>query len=819
MASSPPASPRLRNHRASTSTSTSASASASTSTTSPHTSRVVSPLQNFPKFSPPSRRRNTSPGRRPLHDRSNSQTNQHPGPTIRIVEDPGLDATHVYSKTPFPSHGSQILPPRKKPGYVFEGRGRGVSDLSPVANAVAKIEAGQSLVPKPLPHRKAVRHSTSTSTSDADTIVASSSFSPSSTRFSQGSTPPSSPTPNSWIEEKGLEILDEDIPLPPPLQNYSTIRTVPPSSSSAEDADETRALTPRASAASLDSSLASSASTDTLGHPDEHRISRPISKVPNYALSESSQTSQKQASSIDQEAQRPTTDTSAGSLSTSEYTYTASDRPASSPQPSATIHEAQHSTLTSGVRINFPIVRAPSASSLWAQSQNLPTISSRMNNRASQVHHWSSQLSTIPSESDRASRSIERRSQSFDGATYSHDDHSGNRTYPVRRRQTIESIASSDNASSNPGTGSSIAVPLPLFSPVTRPSHEGRDSDEVYDTISPLQPPPIKKQRSGFLRRRDSDSRSSSSRPSSSQSDFSTLVANTLPAWARVYYRRGERASIGAPESTSDASEVRLSTAQSGRTNTPSEGNFPLSIYRPRNRPHERMSYPETISTSGNHPAEQEIYVIGSPRRPRGDLLFVPHLRLDRRSQARLSAWKAPSFDDTLGTMLFSRQNRQIVLFVFGFIFPFSWMIAAFLPLPPNPDMTEISPSQLDVERQFDQEIGPVDDRSYQKALWWRNLNRIMAAIGTLLIGVIVSRPSSNTASSCIHADYCLSDCTSHSRITNVNPPRILLPQWPHHTIITYLITTTPQTHSLKRRDLTLMNRPFNDNLHAIYVL
>ncbi|KAF2793521.1 hypothetical protein K505DRAFT_244216 [Melanomma pulvis-pyrius CBS 109.77] len=720
MASSP--NPRNhRNHR------TSASSS----------SRVASPLSGFPKFSPPSSR-NTSPVRRPLHDRSNSQTNQYSGPTIRIVEDPGIDATDIYSKTPFPSQSSQILPPRKAPGYTFESRGARVSDLSPVANAVAKIEAGQSLVPVPLHLRKAIRHSTSTSTSDADTIVASS-FSPSSTRFSQGSTPPSSPRPDSWNKERELEILEEDISLSP-SQRVSTIRTVPPSSSGA-DPSEPHALTPRASAASL----ASTASTDTLTHRDHQRgsssISRPISKVPNYALSVSSDSDKKkQASSTNTEPQRPTSKVSRESIAYSDISYS-SERPRSSSQPSPTIHEAQHATLESGVRVNFPIVRAPSASSLWAESQNLPTISSRMNNRASQVHHWSSQLSTIPSESDRASRSIERRSQSFDGRPYSHDDYAGNgRGYTARRRQTIESIASSDNVSSNPPpTGSSIVVPLPLFSPITRPSQEERESDEHHDTISPLQSPPIRKQRSGFLRRHDSDSRSSSSRPGSSQSDLTTFISSTIPAWARVYYRRGERASIGAPESMSDGSEFRLGTAQSGRTNTPSEGNFPLSIYRPRNRPHERMSHPETMSISDDMPIEQEIYVIGPPRRPRTEL-FTPRLRQDRRSQARLSAWKAPSFDDTLGTMLFSRQNRQILLFVFGFIFPISWMIAAFLPLPLDPEMVEeSSPSQMDLERQFAQEVGPVDDRSYQKALWWRNLNRIMAAIGTLLIGVIVS--------------------------------------------------------------------------------
>ena len=109
--------------------------------------------------------------------------------------------------------------------------------------------------------------------------------------------------------------------------------------------------------------------------------------------------------------------------------------------------------------------------------------------------------------------------------------------------------------------------------------------------------------------------------------------------------------------------------AHSGRTNTPSEGNFPLSIYRPRNRPHERISHPETMSISDDYPIEQEVYAI-QPRHHKSEI-FTPRLRQDRRSQARLSAWKAPSFDDTLGTLFFSRQNRQILLFVFGFIFPF----------------------------------------------------------------------------------------------------------------------------------------------------
>lgn len=69
-----------------------------------------------------------------------------------------------------------------------------------------------------------------------------------------------------------------------------------------------------------------------------------------------------------------------------------------------------------------------------------------------------------------------------------------------------------------------------------------------------------------------------------------------------------------------------------------------------------------------------------------------------------------------------------------------AWMIASLLPLPSNPELAlEPTPSQLDVERQFTSQLGPLDDRSYQKAMWWRNLNRVMAGVGTLLVGVIVS--------------------------------------------------------------------------------
>ncbi|KAF2640810.1 hypothetical protein P280DRAFT_400546 [Massarina eburnea CBS 473.64] len=686
---------------------------------------VTSPLARPPNFSPPSTR-NVSPIRTPLHERSNSESNQYAGPTIRLVDDPGSD---VYAKDPFPSEPSQILPPRNAPGYAFERRGRRVSD------AVARLEAGQTLDPTPSQPKKALRHSASTSTSEADTFAASS-FAPSS-RYSQDT---ASTVPGSFLTEKGLDVLEEVT-----SQERSTIRAVSPSTNpstptSAEAPSEVHALTPRPSAASLASTASAN---DTVRRRASSNLSASQPSGTSLPHTPTSAGHQKQASSSSNTPNwRPASKASTTqSLAFSEIS-SVSQQPT---LPEPTLHEARTATLASGVRVLYPAIRAPSANSLWAESQDLPTITSRMNNHPSQVHHWSSQLSTIHSESER-SRSIERASQSFSARSQSQDGYgTSGRSHIPRRRGTVGSVASSDNVSSDnassDATASSVAIPLPLFSPVTRHSQDEKDSDsERHDTITPLQSPPLRVKRSGYLRRYDSDSRSTrsttSSRPSSSQSDLATFITNNIPGWARMYYRRGERASLGAPDSSTDSSgeSIRVPTAQSGRTTTPSEG-MPLSIYRPRNRPHERHSQPETFSISDL--GDQDVYVLGPQRRLAPP--YSPHLRQDRRSQAQLSAWKAPSFDENLGSMLFSRQNRQILLFCLGFIFPFAWMIAAVLPLPPSPDMLEATPSQRDVENQLARDFGPAGDKSFKKATWWRNLNRVMSGLGTLLVGVIIA--------------------------------------------------------------------------------
>lgn len=49
---------------------------------------------------------------------------------------------------------------------------------------------------------------------------------------------------------------------------------------------------------------------------------------------------------------------------------------------------------------------------------------------------------------------------------------------------------------------------------------------------------------------------------------------------------------------------------------------------------------------------------------------FTPRLCPDRRTHARLSAWRPPSLDDALGSLVFSRANVQVMLFCLGLVFP-----------------------------------------------------------------------------------------------------------------------------------------------------
>lgn len=69
-------------------------------------------------------------------------------------------------------------------------------------------------------------------------------------------------------------------------------------------------------------------------------------------------------------------------------------------------------------------------------------------------------------------------------------------------------------------------------------------------------------------------------------------------------------------------------------------------------------------------------------------------------------------------------------------------MIAAFLPLPPKPqlEMAEHhSTRHMDLRYESSHQLLTIDEVRYNSARWWRNLNRGMSVLGVLLIGAAIA--------------------------------------------------------------------------------
>ncbi|KAF1990596.1 hypothetical protein K402DRAFT_400793 [Aulographum hederae CBS 113979] len=738
----------------------------------------------------PNRTPRSSPKRRPLHERSQSHTNEIASPSIRIVED---SDSPVYTKTPFPTHPAHVLLPSKAHGLPVHSQGVSVSDQSAQSNANPPRSISDALIPKPLQPRKSHRSSASTTNSDDETLANAESIQTSkSSRFSQATTPPVSPsTDDEQTFEASPTTSKDDLPVHssrtwetptirpviPSSPNESPSLPVNPSETSLSSSTSAGTLTEGGNAAreSPDNSnyVVYPASSSDLPSdptsPSPSRSKRATLALTSHPPSPPFPSSSPPASSPPQFSSPrsyPELNPSLDSLVLSP-SNSSDDRPRSSSAPLPPTHAALHAEIESGLRVQYPTIRQPSASGSWAESSRAQPKKLRKSPRMVEQleqHQWSSQLSTIMSESDRAS-------QSLSGITEWSSDPSAR----LARRATNATATSSQfvGPPSSPDAASA-PVPPPLFSHNATPpldSSEFRESDERDDVVGELYSPPlrtVRSQRSFFsIFSSGSESRPSSSRPSSSRpsSQGDQERRDSLPTWARLYYRRAT-SSISLPETISEG-DSRLNTAQSeAPSHSPTDEHFPTSIFRPRNRPNlagnlgtapaggssgdliapvpraarpedRRRARPESEMVERDGNRETWLSIGPNPRPTHGEP-FTPRLQRDRR--ATVNVWRAPSFDESLSRLLFSKSNRQIALFCLGFIFPLAWILAAFLPLPVNPhDRVDATPSQLDVEQAIQRNLGPIDEKRYLKAQWWRNLNRIMSIAGILVIGAVVA--------------------------------------------------------------------------------
>ena len=570
----------------------------------------------------------SSPKRRPLAQRSDSEANSS---TIRLVAD---EPSEVYSKSPFPSHPSHLLPPRvsKLPPQryaPFVDKDAPVSDENTPTNRPA-IKTIQHEAPalKPLRLRRSNRASTSTTTSDAeaDTSILTTSTlttndtlltTPSSSRQSSRTTPPSSPIEDGFHNRRYslLDPVDEETPLASPKSQVAsrpTIRAIHPSASSDRlplhaKASET-SLAPSTSTISLPGPSRDTDNEEDTDH--DRRPNSPSSGIIQVFPHTSSEISLPEAQTSDLESSPPP---SVHSKPIHHYASIESivldtarpvsyvDRPRSSSSPARPDSQAFGSpTVHTAIKIQYPVVRPPSTSGSWAEvSSPAPSIVTPRMQDPYRPPQWSSRLSTIASESERSN-------------SYSTSTDSNRRG---KRRKTIGSFASggplssfSDARSSEweygsgvlTGTESNISIPIPqpLFSPRPLPSvpdesfAQSRDSDERDDIVGELQAPYLRSQRSGILTRFSSKS---SLRPSSADSSRSQISFIGDLMWARRYYSNGEPANMIARNYSfvsESSGHARLNTATSGITSSPISETVPSNIWRPRNRPRDEPSQP-----------------------------------------------------------------------------------------------------------------------------------------------------------------------------------------------------------------------------------
>ena len=365
---------------------------------------------------------------------------------------------------------------------------------------------------------------------------------------------------------------------------------------------------------------------------------------------------------------------------------------------------------------------------------------------------WSTHLSTIPSESERTSRSMTEVSPAAG-------------PYAFGGAYTLQSHASSGVLPNTPYGSNTPLMPAPLFSPP-----KTRDSDEGRDAVTALRSPMLRPNRPPSQNRLSA---------ASNVSGRSSVLGGALPTWVQLYYSRGERASMidymgrespkrGTPSPRrGQPSPPRVAPSpesSSGPSESPESDTIPIVLTRPRNRPYEdsndpyQAEYGVGAALTADTPIRSAAMAASAPYHDESAFLYPrstprpamqirspsasPYLQHDQRAAARMSAWQAPSLDEPLRERFFSRCNRQIILFCLGFLIPPLWMVAAVLPLPYRPEIRNVgTPSELKLEQEMYNKLGPVDERRYAKARWWRTLNSIMSAVGLVITGIMVSNP------------------------------------------------------------------------------
>ncbi|TKW59648.1 hypothetical protein CTA1_7400 [Colletotrichum tanaceti] len=359
-------------------------------------------------------------------------------------------------------------------------------------------------------------------------------------------------------------------------------------------------------------------------------------------------------------------------------------------------------------------------------------------------HQWSSQLSTVISESEGES---EPPSRSV--SPWSAPGRRGSMPLSSHSRQML-SISSSLAANEERSLSHSRSFADSLERPQATHSRGNTlrmvsDQDEHGDGLTELQQlhqRPSRTRLSGFF----SSSSSDRNLHSSGSSRANSLNSTSIPTWAKFYYGSGERRFLASSGDSlmSDPNDSR--PPSSFHSHPPSVDQLSVNIYNQRRRPREvNAANPRPLSDAGSmeiSPAPLQDNQVRTGLRKKTSSIWSPHLRRDQRA-GHYSIWEPPSMTWSAESSILGKRNMQVTMFAIGFILPIAWMIAAFLPLPPDPqaEMAERDPRSVLLHQESDlpRRISAIDETLFQSARWWRALNRYMSVIGLLVVGAIAA--------------------------------------------------------------------------------
>ncbi|KAK4085670.1 uncharacterized protein Triagg1_660 [Trichoderma aggressivum f. europaeum] len=370
---------------------------------------------------------------------------------------------------------------------------------------------------------------------------------------------------------------------------------------------------------------------------------------------------------------------------------------------------------------------------------------SRSQSSASQVHRrntsrtqpWGTALSTVMSESERSdpsTRSISRLSGNARSSVFTLNQ--------LRQTGSFSTFGLEETlAMASHSRNGSVDRPQPVYGRDTPFSTARlvRDHDEDGDGLADLESMNRLPSRARGLSMASEHSgpRNHRSRSRSNSRNNSISYTSVIPAWARVYYGSGERRFLAAqPSNESMFSQFTSSLHRdSSHSRSPSYEAYTGEIINPRRRPremHRRASESDSMDIRPNPymPVDHSV-------KKQTSSVWSPHLQTDRRA-SRFSIWSPPSLAESADYGIWKR-NLQLVLFVLGFICPFS----AILPIPPKleREMTEqaYSTGHLDIRMEARQQRLYINaERLHERARWWRSVNRRMSIIGALIICLCV---------------------------------------------------------------------------------